>query len=75
MNTAHKRDTRARIQPYADAAKNVAMVLCLPQVDSPTRVALSGILAELEAQGQAVLAKDGLRRPNKQTNAQAQGAV
>jgi hypothetical protein len=75
MNTARKRDTRSRVQPYADAAKNVAMVLCLPQIDAPTRVALSGILGELEAQGQAVLHNENQHRRTKQPNAQARGAV
>jgi hypothetical protein len=66
-----KRDRGQRMQPFAEAARNVAIVLSLPQVDPSTRVALSGILAELEAAGrQSLLGK----QRKKKNRAQAYGA-
>jgi hypothetical protein len=74
MNVPRARDNSARVQPFADAARNVAMVLSLPQVDPSTRVALSAILAELESQGRQTLLGSGKPRRRKATRAQAHGA-
>ena len=73
MDVPLKHDKLSRIQPFAEAARHVAMVLSLPQVDPPTRVALSGILAELEAAGRQTLLGEGTPRRRK-TRAQAHGA-
>jgi hypothetical protein len=72
MDAPLKRDKSSRLQPFADAARHVAMVLSLPQVDPSTRVALSGILAELEAAGRQTLLGNG--SPRRKKNAQAHGA-
>jgi transcriptional regulator of acetoin/glycerol metabolism len=69
-----KRDKSSRIQLFAEAARHVAMVLSLPQVDPSTRVALSGILAELEAAARQTLLDDGTRRRKKTNRAQPHGA-
>jgi hypothetical protein len=74
MDVPLKRDKSSRIQPFAEAARHVAMVLSLPQVDPSTRVALSGILAELEAAGRQTLFGDGKPRRKKTNRAQAHGA-
>jgi transcriptional regulator of acetoin/glycerol metabolism len=74
MDVPLKRDKSSRIQPFAEAARHVAMVLSLPQVDPATRVALSGILAELEAAGRQSLFGSSTSRRKKSSRAQAHGA-
>ncbi len=73
MDVPRTSDRMLRIQPYRDAARNVAMVLSLPQIDPATRMALSGMLAELEGQSRATLSGSGGAR-RKGNRAQANSA-
>lgn len=58
-----------------EAAKTIAMVLSLPHIDPPTRVKLSGLLAQLEAQGRQSLLENSRPKPAKYSGrAQAYGA-
>jgi hypothetical protein len=76
MPASRKRDWSSRIQPFAEAARSLAIVLSLPQVDPQTRVALSGVLAELETQGRQALQSDTTpRRGRNSASAKARGAV
>ena len=62
MEKSRRRDRASRIQPFAEAARNVAMVLTLPQVSSQLRIALSGLLADLEGASRAALARPSAKR-------------
>jgi hypothetical protein len=48
IEAVRRRDYKSRVKPFADAARNVALVLSLPQIDSATRASLSTLLADLE---------------------------
>jgi len=62
----------SRSRALSDAARTVAMVLSLPQIDAPTRVKLSGLLAQLEAAGRQTLLGNQAKR--RSTRVQARGA-
>jgi len=62
MEKSARRGGASKLQPFADAARNVAMVLTLPQVDSALRVALSGLLADLERDSRAALEPQAKKR-------------
>lgn len=67
MEKSRKRDTKSRIQPFADAARNIAMVLSLPDVDPSTRAALSKMLADLENGSRgAILSQPKTKKPGSQ---------
>jgi transcriptional regulator of acetoin/glycerol metabolism len=72
MDGTRKRSRAARIQPFAEAARNIAMVLSLPQIDSPTRVALSGLLADLENNGRSLLLGDTPSRGRRRRKERSQ---
>jgi hypothetical protein len=64
----------SRVDVLREAARTVAMVLSLPHVDPPTRVKLSGLLAQLEAQGRQTLLDSGKPKRRNSARAQAHGA-
>lgn len=68
------RKIRSKIEPFANAARHVAMVLSLPQLDPALRAALSGLLADLENGGREILLAPTTRRRRK-GNAHAQSAL
>ena len=74
MEKSRKRDTKSRIQPFADAARNIAMVLSLPQVDPVTRAALSSMLADLENSSRRAVLEPAKPRKRKGQHAQAHRA-
>lgn len=70
LEKSRKRDTSSRIKPFAEAARHVAMVLSLPQIDPATRASLSGMLADLEnGSRRAVLGDPPRRRKSAQAQA------
>jgi transcriptional regulator of acetoin/glycerol metabolism len=72
MGAVRTRDQKSRVQPFVDAARNVATVLSLPQLDPGTRMALSGLLADLENTGRELILKPTVRR--RGANVRAHGA-
>jgi hypothetical protein len=65
MSATTKRARTAELQPFHDAAKHVAMVLTLPQVDPALRQGLSRLLAELENGGREAMLSGGTKRSRK----------
>lgn len=58
IGTARKMAKKSVIETFEDAARNVAMVLSLPQIDPQLRLGLSALLGELENGGRAALIRD-----------------
>jgi DNA-binding transcriptional regulator YdaS (Cro superfamily) len=73
MDGSRKRDQKARVQPFADAAKHLAMVLSLPQINPSLRTSLSELLGEIENGGRAALLAE-TRVRGKKRSAQGQSA-
>ena len=69
LDAPRKQKGTSRINVLREAAQTVAMVLSLPQVDPATRVKLSGLLAQLEAQGRQTLLES--RKPRRSASARA----
>ncbi len=74
LDVPRKQKGASRVDVLREAARTVAMVLSLPHVDPPTRVKLSGLLAQLEAQGRQTLLDSGRPRRRSAAQAQARGA-
>lgn len=74
LDIARRKKGTSRLDVLSEAARTVAMVLSLPQVDPPTRVKLSGLLAQLEAQGRQTLLDSGKPKRRASAHAQARGA-
>jgi transcriptional regulator of acetoin/glycerol metabolism len=74
MSNSRRRSGSARVQPFADAAKHVAMVLSLPQITPGLRMALSELLGDLENESRAALFAHGVTRQRKQ-HVQVQSAT
>ena len=74
LDLPRKQKGASRVNVLREAARTVAMVLSLPQVDPPTRVKLSGLLAQLEAQGRQTLLDSGKPKRRSSAQAQARGA-
>lgn len=68
------RNTKSRLDALNEAARTIAMVLSLPQIDSVTRTKLSGVLAQLEAQGRQTLLASSKPRRRRNLRVQAHGA-
>lgn len=74
MGAVRTRDQKSRVQPFVDAARNVATVLSLPQIDPATRMALSGLLADLENTGRELILKPTVRKRRTNASVRALGA-